>query len=408
MTMVLNRDAKMIFDIMDSYLRGPDAHKRSSVLESFPQSFEFIPWRRVYKQVAVAESATHPPMQHWEASDLSFGGAGSFWCFTELQRSGENVSRKTEDEQTWMSKTGRAPKNGYPDQIRVDKLAITRKDFHMIELTLNQEKPTIALCKIWRKGNSAVASPQTPKPSVFSPGASTSSLHVLINITPQCPSLSADTIKTDLAMKVFEDHFPVHDQPTEMQIDQFQGQIEGIAPQQHMPDDHELPIIGGSDIALPPDCPVGCITSSSDDDSTNQYKDAVSFLNRMKESFKQVAIHRKDEARWIASTVQNAASTLKNTLKFLGINAEPENTRPCTSNTPVMEPAVSTEANHAGLAPEMMAQGEFLEQSYSMEEMLAQVEFPGQSYSALEDSFIDVGMYLNFEGGFGDNSDPFI
>jgi hypothetical protein len=73
-----------------------------------------------------------------------------------------------------------------------------------------------------------------------------------------------------------------------------------------------------------------------------------------------------------------------------------------------MEPAVSTEANHAGLAPEMMAQGEFLEQSYSMEEMLAQVEFPGQSYSALEDSFIDVGMYLNFEGGFGDNSDPFI
>jgi len=57
-TMVLIRDAMMIFTIMDSYLRGPEAHKRSSVLESFPQSFEFIPWRRVYKQVAVAESAS--------------------------------------------------------------------------------------------------------------------------------------------------------------------------------------------------------------------------------------------------------------------------------------------------------------------------------------------------------------
>jgi hypothetical protein len=79
-------------------------------------------------------------MEHWEASDLSFGGVGSLWCFTELQRSGENVSRKTEDGQTWMSKSGRAPKNGFPDQIRVDKLVISGKAFHMIELTLNQEK----------------------------------------------------------------------------------------------------------------------------------------------------------------------------------------------------------------------------------------------------------------------------
>ncbi|XP_066398646.1 uncharacterized protein [Miscanthus floridulus] len=363
--MVLIRDAIMIFATMDSYLRGPDAHKRSSVLESFPQSFEFIPWRRVYKQVAVAESATaHPTMdmEHWEASDLSFGGVGSLWCFTELQRSGENVSRKTEDGQTWMSKSGRAPKNGFPDQIRVDKLVITRKDFHMIELTLNQEKPIIALCKIWRKGNSAAASPQTPKPSVFSPGASTSSL------------------------RVFEDHFLVHDQPTEMQIDQFQGQMEAIAPQQYMPDDHELPIIGGSNIVT------GCITSSSDADST--YQEEVSFLYRMKESFKQVAIHRKEEARWIASAVQNAASTLKNTLKLLGINAEPENTWPCTSNTPVMEPAVSSAANHAGLAPEMMAQGEFPEQPYSMEEMMAQGEF--QSNSTLEDSYFVVGNWDEF------------
>lgn len=79
-------------------------------------------------------------MEHWEASDLSFGGAGSLWCFTELQRSCENVSRKTEDGQTWMSKSGWAPKNGFPDQIRVDKLVISGKAFHMIELTLNQEK----------------------------------------------------------------------------------------------------------------------------------------------------------------------------------------------------------------------------------------------------------------------------
>jgi hypothetical protein len=32
--------------------------------------------------------------------------------------------------------------------------------------------------------------------------------------------------------------------------------MEGIT-QQHMPDDHELPLMGGSDIAVPPDYTVG-------------------------------------------------------------------------------------------------------------------------------------------------------
>ena len=59
-----------------------------------------------------------------------------------------------------------------------------------------------------------------------------------------------------------------------------------------------------------------------------------------------------------------------------------------------MEPAVSSAANHAGLAPEMMAQGEFPEQPYSMEEMMAQGEF--QSNSTLEDSYFVVGNWDEF------------
>ncbi|CAL5074926.1 unnamed protein product [Urochloa decumbens] len=358
--MVPNRDAMMIFAIIDVFLRSGDTVKRSPVLESFPQSFDYIPWRRVYKQLAEAQSATaaYPIMEHWDASELSFGGAGPFWCFTELQRSGENVSRKTEDGQTWVSKNGRAPKNGFPDQIRFDKLVISSKVFHMIELTLSQDKPTIALCKIWRKGNSEAASPQTPKPSVFSLGASAASLQVL------------------------ENHFRIHEGL--VQIDQPQGPVDGIAQQQHMPS-HALPV--ESNIVV--DFTKGCVSSiEPDEDST--YQNAVSFLDRMKGSFKQVAIYRKDEARRIASTVQNAASSLKNMFKSLGINSEPESTRPCTSNNTQEMEAASTAVNPAEIAPEMTAQDEFPDQLL---------------VCSLENSFFDVEMFLNLDGGNGADVD---
>ncbi|CAN6217273.1 unnamed protein product, partial [Urochloa humidicola] len=44
--------------------------------------------------------------------------------------------------------------------------------------------PTIALCKIWRNGNSEAASRQTPKPSVFSTGASAASLQPRLSTVP--------------------------------------------------------------------------------------------------------------------------------------------------------------------------------------------------------------------------------
>ncbi|CAN6181916.1 unnamed protein product [Urochloa humidicola] len=423
--MVPNRDAMMLFAIIDGFLRGPDAHKRSSVLENFPENFDYIPWRQVYKQLAEAPSSTaaaHPTMVHWEPNELSFGGAGSLWCFTELQRSGENVSRKTEDGQTWVSKNGRSAKNGFPAQIRFDKLVISSKVFHMIELTLNQEKPTIALCKIWRKGNSEAASPQTPKPSVFSPGASAASLqllenHFLIHEGPM--EMQIDQPRGPMESIVQQQHMPSHALPMESNIvvtDSTRGQMEGIPQQQHMPGsalpvgssmviedytggevmegtaqrqhmpDHALP--KGSSIVAP-DSTRGCVSSiEPDEDST--YQDAVSFLHRMKGSFKQVAIYRKEEARRIASTVQNAASSLKNMFKFLGINAEPESTRPCTSNnTQVMEPA-RTAVNPAELAPEMTAQDEFPDQLL---------------LCSLENSFFDVGIFLNLDGGNGANAD---
>ncbi|CAN6162362.1 unnamed protein product [Urochloa humidicola] len=456
--MVPNRDAMMLFAIIDGFLRGPDAHKRSSVLENFPENFDYIPWRQVYKQLAEAPSSTaaaHPTMVHWEPNELSFGGAGSLWCFTELQRSGENVSRKTEDGQTWVSKNGRSAKNGFPAQIQFDKLVISSKVFHMIELTLNQEKfslpdffynlnflvlllqymhvflgrcsqsyrrPTIALCKIWRKGNSEAASPQTPKPSVFSPGASAASLqllenHFLIHEGPM--EMQIDQPRGPMESIVQQQHMPSHALPMESNIvvtDSTRGQMEGIPQQQHMPGS-ALPVgssmviedyTGGEvmegtaqrqhmpDNALPkgssivaPDSTRGCVSSiEPDEDST--YQDAVSFLHRMKGSFKQVAIYRKEEARRIASTVQNAASSLKNMFKFLGINAEPESTRPCTSNnTQVMEPA-RTAVNPAELAPEMTAQDEFPDQLL---------------LCSLENSFFDVGIFLNLDGGNGANAD---
>ncbi|CAL5088961.1 unnamed protein product [Urochloa decumbens] len=414
--MVPNRDAMMIFAIIDVFLRSGDTVKRSPVLESFPQSFDYIPWRRVYKQLAEAQSSTaaYPIMEHWDASELSFGGAGPFWCFTELQRSGENVSRKTEDGQTWVSKNGRAPKNGFPDQIRFDKLVISSKVFHMIELTLSQDKPTIALCKIWRKGNSEAASPQTPKSSVFSSGASAASLQVLENhfrIHEGPMEMQIDQPQGPMD-GIAEQHMPSHALPVESNIvvDFTKGEMEGIAQQQYMPG-HALPMgivvedyargqlegiaqQGMPDHALAmesnivaPDSTRGCVSSiEPDEDST--YQNAVSFLDRMKGSFKQVAIYRKDEARRIASTVQNAASSLKNMFKSLGINAEPESTRPCTSNnTQVME-AASTAVNPAEIAPEMTAQDEFLDQLCS-----------------LENSFFDVEMFLNLEGGNGADVD---
>ncbi|CAL5080825.1 unnamed protein product [Urochloa decumbens] len=333
-----------------------------------------------------SHAAAYPIMEHWDASELSFGGVGPFWCFTELQRSGENVSRKTEDGQTWVSKNGRASKNGFPNQIRFDKLVISSKVFHMIELTLSQDKPTIALCKIWRKGNSEAASPQTPKPSVFSPGASAASLQVLENHFRIHEGLmQIDQPQGPMDGIAQQQHMPSHALPVESNIvvDFTKGEMEGIAQQQYMPG-HALPMgIVVEDYAR------GCVSSiEPDEDST--YQNAVSFLDRMKGSFKQVAIYRKDEARRIASTVQNAASSLKNMFKSLGINAEPESTRPWTSNnTQEMEP-VSTAVNPAEIAPEMTAQDEFPDQLL---------------VCSLENSFFDVEMFLNLDGGNGADVD---
>ncbi|KAL6644086.1 hypothetical protein ACP70R_018852 [Stipagrostis hirtigluma subsp. patula] len=155
------QEAWMIFFIIHGFVRRTEAHKRNSAFESFPGSFESIPWRQVYKPTVEAQGASYPIMEHWDAGELSFGGAGTFWCFTELPRLGENISRKTKNEQTWKSKSGRIRnKKGFPDGIRVDKLVISSSDFDMLELTLDQEKPVVALCKIWRRGNAAALTPQ--------------------------------------------------------------------------------------------------------------------------------------------------------------------------------------------------------------------------------------------------------
>uniref|UniRef100_A0A0A8Y8X6 Uncharacterized protein n=1 Tax=Arundo donax TaxID=35708 RepID=A0A0A8Y8X6_ARUDO len=218
----------------------------------------------------------------------------------------------------------------------------------------------VALCKIWRKGNSAAASPQATNPSIFSPEASTSQLQVL------------------------EDHFLIHEG---MQIDQPQGQLEGTAQQYHM-SDHAASTIGN--IVLP-DSSGGCVRSTgpNDDSTTYQtlFQDAVSFLHKMTGPFKQICISRRDRARKIALEAQNVKSSLENELNSLGINAEPESTMACTSNSTqlLVEPASTAGANTAALAPATTAQDEFPDQ---------------QLWSrSMEESYIDVGTYLNLDGG---------
>ncbi|CAN6210373.1 unnamed protein product [Urochloa humidicola] len=226
-------------------------------------------------------------MTPWEATELPHGGTGTSWYFTELQRNGDNVSRKTENGLSWSGKSGRLPKKGYPDDILVAKLVLN-KEFHMLELTLKKHKqPTVALCKIWRKSNptsqqtpspsivlspGASISPQNPSPNIaFSPGASTlqttspstvfgpgasvslrnpspcTAFSPAASTFPQalkpstvfCPGASTSPLTPSAYFafpgastsqpQVLEDHFNIHGGETGMQIDQPQGQMEDIA-----------------------------------------------------------------------------------------------------------------------------------------------------------------------------------
>jgi hypothetical protein len=93
--------------------------------------------------------AYYPEVPHWDASELSFGGAGNLWCFTRLLRCGRNVTRKTEDGRTWESRNGRERKNGYPSQILVNRLVLMGKPFDMIELTLDQRTKVLSTQSIY-------------------------------------------------------------------------------------------------------------------------------------------------------------------------------------------------------------------------------------------------------------------
>lgn len=318
----LNNDATHIFTIINQFKHTTEKNKRSSELDDLPKEIKSIPCRRVYKLLP-AESVNYQNWVHWDACELSFGG---FWCFTKLQRSGEKVSRKTEDGQTWSSKTGRGPKNGYPEQILVDKLVISGRAFHMLELTLKEEKPAVALCKIWRTGNSTVvACPETPYANVFSPDASSS--------TPQ---------------QVLEDHGFIDEGITGMQIEQSQGQLEGIA-QQHVTSS----ALSMSGYILVHDSNKGSIQSIGQDDNST-YQESISFLHNTKGSFGQIALLNGDEAHKIASVAQNLASCFRNALhRALGIVREPESSRPSTSNNAQLmeEEAIGNTANPDAVPP---------------------------------------------------------
>ncbi|CAN6162364.1 unnamed protein product [Urochloa humidicola] len=275
-------------------------------------------------------------MTPWDPAELPHGGTGISWYFTELQRNGDNVSRKTENGQSWSGKSGRLPKKGYPDDILVAKLVLN-KEFHMLELTLKEHKqPTVALCKIWRKSNSTS---QTPSPSiVFSPGASTSQPQVL------------------------EDHFNIPGGATGMQIDQPQGLFQEPTVQ--------------------------------DDQSTNQQEllncmqriqDAFSLLQDTRGLFSQIALFHGDLAHKIASEAENLASYYRNEVISLEISGGTKSNWPSTSMSTQVTGAVAVSgagANSAVLAPEP--------------ETAIQDDGPYQEPNEdfMEGSFFDVGSYL--------------
>ncbi|CAN6224063.1 unnamed protein product [Urochloa humidicola] len=342
-------------------------------------------------------------MTPWDPAELPHGGTGISWYFTELQRNGDNVSRKTENGQSWSGKSGRLPKKGYPDDILVAKLVLN-KEFHMLELTLKEHKqPTVALCKIWRKSNStsqtpspsivfspgASMSPQNPSPGIafspgafvslqnpspciaFSPGASTFP-QTLSPSTVFSPGASTFPLTPSACIafpgastsqpQVLEDHFNIPGGATGMQIDQPQGLFQEPTVQ--------------------------------DDQSTNQQEllncmqriqDAFSLLQDTRGLFSQIALFHGDLAHKIASEAENLASYYRNEVISLEISGGTKSNWPSTSMSTQLTGAVAVSgagANSAVLAPEP----ETAIQDYGP------YQEPNEDF--MEGSFFDVGSYL--------------
>ncbi|CAN6195522.1 unnamed protein product [Urochloa humidicola] len=353
----LNQESFLIFTFIFEFFCCTDANKRNDALESLPPSFEFIPWRRVYKHPAPEAQNTHQLiMEHWKPSELPFRGAGFFWCFTVLHRIGEHISRKTEDDKTWTSKNGRHPKKGYPDEIRVDRLSTTisgGKAFEMLELTLNLEKPSVALCKIWRKNNSQAAASHT--------GASSTSHQVEMS--------------------------PIHVELTaEMQIDKHQGQLGG---EQQQMRDSELSMSGY------------VLVNST---QCHQSSTSISELHKGKESFEQLASCSEDKNGELASAPQEM---------------EMEETRPTDTssyksyNDVQITGAGNNVANTAEPDPEAMIQQEFTDQERKL--IAAEWDFIGDDtdqdpgYSIDNDvinyNYFKSDDFTNPGGGNGANFD---
>lgn len=389
-------EAMRIFFIMDGYLQSTSTHKPSRDLERFPPSFERTPWRRLY--MALGEySAGYLTMEPWDPSELSAGSArGKMWFFTELPRIGEKICRKTvAGHQTWSGRSGRGYKNGFPTEIRVAKLVIKGTVYHMLELTLDKQKPVVALCKIWRSGTAAAESPQT-----MSQGTSTSN-QVEDNLEPEEGTMmqvdqsqgqfecteqqlkaNHEMLTGDYTMgpKSTEEYFKFNlieqHEGTEQELhiphyvwstsnyschpDSICGQFEGIEQEPHMPD---KAMLASDSMMLPPNSMWGqlegveeeikmhedvlsgyvvlpkfteaFIPSTSEDDAS-VYQCAVSYLNETKDPFKYIVLHGGgNEAHEIASKARSLASAVRNLLSrfpLLGINTEPANTKP-TSNT---------------------------------------------------------------------------
>ncbi|KAL6622867.1 hypothetical protein ACP70R_032746 [Stipagrostis hirtigluma subsp. patula] len=417
------KDACMIFGIIHDFVRRTEAHKRNSAFESFPESFENIPWRQVYKPTVEAQGASYPIREHWDAGELSFGGAGTFWCFAELPRLGENISRKTKDEQTWKSKSGRIRnKKGFPNGIRVDRLVISSSDFDMLELTLDQEKPVVALCKIWRRCNATALTSQPVEGLSIREGAvgmltdrtqsqgqqeDNAQQHmcgyrVPPNSTNGVPYYVDPEGQLEDIPQPHMGGYVVHPNYIEGVPNSFghEEQLGGIA-QQHMgwsivprtnSSTNDLPYFAWIDGQLLDDIaqqsgqlddtaqqhiseymmlqnsmgiensvgPGGC-NQSTGQDHDSIYQGAVSFLYKEKGSFKHVAQCRRELACEVASLAPFLATTMENILNILRINREPELDRQASTsyNAQHMETA-SSAANPAGCAPgpETATQGE--------------------------------------------------
>ncbi|CAL5080815.1 unnamed protein product [Urochloa decumbens] len=415
--MVVDKDADpptLIYDTITSFIQATEKTKRSPELLGFPEKFEEIEWRRFYKLLD-PENIVYQAMTPWDAAELPHGGTGTRWYFTELQRHGDNVSRKTENGQSWSGKSGRLPKKGYPDDILVAKLVLN-KEFHMLELTLKKHKqPTVALCKIWWKSNStsqtpsrgivlspgALISPQNPSPSIaFSPGASTfpqtpspsTVFNPGLSTFPSTPSayiaIAFHGASTSQPQVLLEDHFNIiHGGTTAMQIDQPQGQMEGIAQQ----------YVASSEYMRPQNPIVGLFQkpTGQDDQSTNhqellnlipKIQNAFSLLQDTRGLFPQIARLDSNLAHKIASEAQNLASYYRNELNSPEISGGAESNRTSTSMSAQLTGAAavsSAGANPVVLAPEP----ETATQDYRP------YQEPNDDFD-MEGSFFDMATYL--------------